>query len=191
MSILFLRCTARQRRARTPVNASLKRSPAATALRCSGFGRAEELAARALRAPLRQLRRARARSALRAPTLTLALLSALEARCRGSAHAFAEVVFAHHRRRNGTRLRGRRWPAGAISVAARSADSGLARKARFVTDSPRLLERSAQRVASSAAQPRIEHRSAVEAKRRPPQCEPPPATACREAREKQSRSKDK
>ena len=61
--------------------------------------------------------------------------------------------------------------------------------ARFVSDSPRLLERSAQRVASSAAQPRIEHRSAVEAKRRPPQCEPPPATACREASERRKSSK--
>ena len=176
----FACCTSRQSHAWAPtgLGASLERSPAATPLCCSGFGRAEELAARALRAPLRQLRRARARSALRAPTLTLALLSALEARCRGSAHAFAEVMLAHHRGwRTCTRLRGRRWPAGAISEAARSADSGLARKARFVTDSPRLLERSAQRAASSAAQPRIEHHSGVCAKRRPPKCEPPPATA--------------
>jgi hypothetical protein len=114
-----------------------------------------------------------------------ALLSALEAHCRVSAHAFAvKQMLARHRWSTTTRLRGRRCPAGAISEAARSADSGLARAARFVSDSPRLFERSAQRVASSAAQPRIEHRSGVCAKRRPPKCEPPPGTACREAASK-------
>ena len=35
--------------------------------------------------------------------------------------------------------------------------------------------------ASSPARPRNEHHSGVEAKRRPPQCEPPPGTAWREA----------
>jgi hypothetical protein len=49
------------------------------------------------------------------------------------------------------------------------------------TDSPQLFERSAQRVASSAARPRIEHHSGVGATRQPPQCEPPSGTACREA----------
>ena len=39
---------------------------------------------------------------------------------------------------------------------------------------------SAANVASSAARPWTEHRSAVGAKRRPPQHEPPPGTTCRE-----------
>ncbi len=187
------RFTSRQSHAwaHTGLGASLERSPAATPLCCSGFGRAEELAARALRAPLRQLRRVRARSALRAPTLTLALLGVPEAppgRC-APRRDFAEQLLARPRWRVTTRLRGRRWPVGAISEAARSADSKLARKARFGTDSPKLSERSAQRAASSAAQPRIEHRSGVGAKRQPPKCEPPPGTACREARPKLTHNK--
>ena len=182
------RCTSRQIHAgtHTGLGASLERSPAATPLCCSGFGRAEELAARALRAPLRQLRRVRARSALRAPTLTLALLGVPEAppgRC-ASRRDFAVKLLARHRWSTGTRLRGRRCPAGAISEAARSAGAGLARIARFVSDSPRLSERSAQRVVSSAAQPCGEHHSRVCAQRKPPKCEPPPGTACREARAK-------
>jgi hypothetical protein len=36
-------------------------------------------------------------------------------------------------------------------------------------------------VASSAARPRTEHRSAVDAQHRPPQHEPPPGAACRDA----------
>jgi hypothetical protein len=168
-------CTSRQRRARTPVNASLKRSPAATALRCSVMRPAAELAARcALRSNSRgesvnEARFARGRMPCAARRFRGALPGVRARLCR--------AMLARHRWRPTTRLRGRRCPAGAISEAARSADSGLARKARFVTDSPRLFERSAQRVASSAAQPRIEHRSGVCAKRRPPKCEPPPGTA--------------
>ena len=199
MSLLSF--TSRQRRARTPVNASLKRSPAATALRCSVFRPAEELASRcALRSnSLGKLVNVRASRVAVSPglagragpeALLLArhkqsagtvcvrarLLGALEAHCRVSAHAFAEPLLARYRWSARTRLRGRRWPAGAISEAARSADSGLARKARFVTDSPRLSERSAQHEVSSAAQPRIEHRSGVCTQCRPPKCEPPPGT---------------
>jgi len=175
LSCFFFRCTSRQRRAQTPVNASLKRSPAATALRCSVLRPAEELAARcALRSnSLGKLVNVRASRVAASP----ALLSALEAHCRVSAHAFAEADLAHHRWRTCTRLRGRRCPAGAISVAARSAGAGSAREARFVSSSPRLFERSAQHEVSSAAQPRIEHRSGVCTQCRPPQCEPPPGTA--------------
>jgi len=113
----FSGCTARQRRARTPVNASLKRSPAATALRCSVLRPAEELAARcALRSnSLGKPVNVRASRVAASPVL----LSALEAHCRVSAHAFAEAALVHHRWRTCTRLRGRRCPAGAISEAAR------------------------------------------------------------------------
>ena len=41
---------------------------------------------------------------------------------------------------------------------------------------------SAANAASYAARPRTEHRSGVGAQRRPPQHEPPPGTACRDAR---------
>jgi hypothetical protein len=61
-------------------------------------------------------------------------------------------------------------------------------QARFVTCSLRLSERNGAKrnAASSAARPTPEHRSGVFAQRKPPQCEPPPGTACREAaREKQ------
>ena len=48
-----------------------------------------------------------------------------------------------------------------------------------------LSAESEANAASSSARPRIEHRSAVEAKRRPPQCEHVAGTACREANKKQ------
>ena len=70
--------------------------------------------------------------------------------------------------RRGAQIRGRR--AQRASFLARRGCSNGVRKAHAV---------------SSAARPRIEHRSAVEAKRRPPQCEPPPATPCREASERE------
>jgi hypothetical protein len=191
MNFLLVRCTSRQSlpAGHATLGASLERSPAATPLRCSGFGRAEELAARAMRAPLRQLRRARARSALRALTLTPVLLSVPEAPPGRHARqaGFAEARLARNRLRTTARFRGRRCPAGAISVAARSAATGSARKARFVSGSPRLFERSAQRAASSAARPCGEHHSAVEAKRRPPLCEPPAGTACREASDRENK----
>ena len=171
----FLAVTSRQRRARTPVNASLKRSPAATALRCSVMRPTAELASRfALRSNSRgesvnEARCARGRMPCAARRFRGALPGVRARLCRTTVGAQRWSPLP--------RLRGRRWPAGAISVAARSADSGLARAARFVSSSPRLFERSAQHEVSSAAQPRIEHRSAVCAKRRPPKCEPPPGTA--------------
>ena len=182
-SLGFTRCTSRQRRARTPVNASLKRSPAATALCCSVKRPTAELATRcALRSDSRgesvnERAKARGRMPCAARRFRGALPCVRARLCKNSVGA--------QQWNTNPRICGRRWPAGAISVAARSADSGLAREARFVSDSPRLFERSAQHEVSSAAQPRIEHRSAVEAKRRPPQCEPPPATPCREASERE------
>jgi putative membrane protein len=139
------RCTSRQRRARTPVNASLKRSPAATALRCSVIRPTAELATRcALRSNSRgesvnEARCARGRMPCAARRFRGALPGVRARLCRGR---------RCWRTTGGVpalpRLRGRRWPAGAISAAARSAGAGLARAARFVNCSPRLSERSAQ-----------------------------------------------
>ena len=71
------------------------------------------------------------------------------------------------------------WPGAAckarLGVGARSALRCLTRRGC-------LSAVSAANVASSAARPRAEHRSAVGAKRRPPQHEPPPGAACRDAR---------
>jgi hypothetical protein len=81
-------------------------------------------------------------------------------------------------------LRGRRYPAGAISAATRSAGPGSARAQhvlRQLTHRGCLSAVSTANEASSAMRPRTEHRSAVGAKRRPPQHEPLPGTACRDA----------
>ena len=79
--------------------------------------------------------------------------------------------------------RGRRHPVGAISGATSSAGPGSARASAH----PKLTRRvclsvvSAANAASSAARPQAEQHSAVGAKRRPPQHEPPPGAACRAA----------
>ena len=57
-----------------------------------------------------------------------------------------------------------------------------ARQRASKTDSPRLFERSERSERSEfAARPQAEQHSGVGAKRRPPQHEPPPGTACRAA----------
>ena len=79
--------------------------------------------------------------------------------------------------------RGRRHPVGAISGATSSGGLGSARASAH----PKLTRRvclsvvSAANAASSAARPQAEQHSAVGAKRRPPQHEPPPGAACRAA----------
>ena len=82
-----------------------------------------------------------------------------------------------------TLQRGRRCPAGAISVAARSGGSRLARASalRHLTRRGCLSAVSEAHVASSAARPRTEHRSGVDAQHRSPQHEPLPGAACRDA----------
>jgi hypothetical protein len=62
-----------------------------------------------------------------------------------------------------------------FEVGARSAHQHLTRRVCLTGE-------SAANAGSSAARPRTEHRSAVGAKRRPPQHEPPSGTACRDAR---------
>jgi hypothetical protein len=60
-------------------------------------------------------------------------------------------------------------------VGARSAHPQLTRRGC-------LNEANAVSAVSSATRPQAEHRSAVGAQRRPPQHEPPPSAACRDAR---------
>ena len=76
--------------------------------------------------------------------------------------------------------RGRRYPAGAISGATRSAGQGSARASALRQLTRRKCLNAANEV-SSAARPRCEQRSAVGAQRRPPQHEPLPGAACRDA----------
>ena len=79
--------------------------------------------------------------------------------------------------------RGRRHPVGAISGATSSGGLGSARASAH----PKLTRRvclsvvSAANAASLAARPQAEQHSAVGAKRRPPQHEPPAGAACRAA----------
>jgi len=79
--------------------------------------------------------------------------------------------------------RGRRHPAGAISGATSSAGPGSARASAHPYQTRRVCLNAANEVSevSYAARPRTEQHSAVGAKRRPPQHEPPPGAACRAA----------
>jgi hypothetical protein len=72
-------------------------------------------------------------------------------------------------------LLARRGLQGQAGVGARSVLRRLTRRGC-------LNEANAVSAVSFAARPRTEHRSAVGAQRRPPQHEPPPGTACRDAR---------
>ena len=112
------------------------------------------------------------------------LLGASEARCSLHAHAFAGTLLVFGPHANQSARRGSRYPAGAISVATRSTAPGLARKCALRQPSRRscLNAESAANAVSSAARPWRAHRSAVVAKRRPPQVEPLPGTGCPDAR---------
>ena len=71
-------------------------------------------------------------------------------------------------------------PATRPGAACKARAGGGARSALRPSDSPRCLSAvSEANEASFSARPRTEHRRAVGAKRRPPQGEPPPGTACR------------
>ena len=112
------------------------------------------------------------------------LLGASEARCGLRAHAFAEALLVFGLHTNQAARRGSRYPAGAISVATRSTAPASARKCalRQLTRRSCLNVESAANAVSSAARPWRAHRSAVVAKRRPPQVEPLPGTGCPDAR---------
>lgn len=185
----LLRSCVRQRRARMPGNASLKRSPMATALRCSCLRPTAELASRcALRSDScgESVNEARKRAAA-----SPALLGASEARCRASAHAFAELGLecpqvARHQVPCHMIASRQSWLGGGdLCGGEERRFGGGARSAlrHLICRSCLSVARNA-RAASSAARPRNEHHSAVCAKRRPPQCEPSQSQLWREAREK-------
>ena len=111
--------------------------------------------------------------------------SAPQSRCAGQpARAFAAALVVFSSTGAGAVAR-RVVPGGGEFAATRSAGPWSARAQRAL---PPLTCRiclsavSAANVASYAARPQTEHRSAVGAQRRPPQSEPPPGTACRDAR---------
>ncbi len=112
-----------------------------------------------------------------------ALLGASQAR-----HGLSPRAFAPRRRifaieQNEPPQRGRRHPLGAIFGATERRPGVGARSAlRCLTRRSCLSGVSVANAASSATRPQVEHHSAVGAKRRPPQHEPPADAACRAAR---------
>ncbi len=114
---------------------------------------------------------------------TAALLGASHAHCRQPQHAFAQPAVVSRRKTTARWLRGGRHPAGAISVAVRSAGSRSARVSalRHLTRRVCLSRVSEANAASSATRPRTEHRNAVDAQHRPPQHELPTGAARRDA----------
>jgi len=145
----------------TGLGASLWRSPSATALRCSGFGRAEELATRcALRSNSRG--ESETKRALRANPES-ALLAASEIAPAGHRLPRSRVQVRH---RWCTKAASAKACADTRQCASKALSStGLAatREARTLTGLPRLFERSAQRAASSSAGRKTEQRKAVAA----------------------------
>ncbi len=114
---------------------------------------------------------------------TAALLGASHAYCRQPQRTFAQPAAVLRRPTKNRWLRGGRYPAGAISVAVRSAGSRSARASalRHLTRRVCLSAESEANAASSATRPRPEHRNAVDAQHRPPQHEPPTGAARRDA----------
>jgi hypothetical protein len=112
-----------------------------------------------------------------------ALLGAPEARRNLPARAFADTAAVFPTNATAGGLRGGRCPAGAIWVATSSAGPGSARASapRHLTRRGCLNAANAVSAVSSAARPRTEQRSAVDAQRRPPPNEPPPGSARRDA----------
>ena len=175
---------ARQRRARTACSASLRRSPlrcdflpvlGLVARRQTRFAHCVRYAQTGGDKSVYEARCARGPQALRS--------SAPKRRCA----ARPGTPLQSRRRCSNEKLTlclsGRRHPAGAISVATRSAGPRSARASalRQLTRGGCLNAANEVSTVSSAARPRTEHRSAVGAKRRPPQHEPAPGAACRDA----------
>jgi len=179
------RRSARQRRVRAGRSASLRRSvlrtdsPAMLGLVACRRTHYVRCAYCVQTAATSQLTKRAARAAT-----SPALLGASEALRVLPTRTFADTVLAFDRHATVGDLRGRRYPAGAISAATRSAGPGSARAQRVLrelTHRSCLSAVSEANAASSAMRPRTEHRSGVGAKRRPPQHEPLPGTACRDA----------
>ena len=111
------------------------------------------------------------------------LLGASQARRNLPARAFAATVEVFAANTSQRRLRGKGCPLGAIWVATSSAGPGSARVSAHQELTRRGCLNAANEVSavSSAARPRTEQRSAVDAKRRPPPHERPVGSPCRDA----------
>ena len=134
---------------------------ASTALRCSIRGCAAELTSRcALRSNSRG--ESVTKRALRANPESV-LLVATEIAPAGHRLPRSRVLALHRWRANIFTAKACAAPRQSASKALSSAGHAAARAARFVSDSPRLFERSAQRVASSAVGCMTEQRKAVAA----------------------------
>ncbi len=144
---------------------------APTSLRCSAARPAAELASLTSFVALKQWRRA----------TRPALLGAPQARCSLPGHAFAGCLVVRTEREEPSR---RAVPAGGDLWSDEDRRQGVgARSAlRRLTRRNCLSAVSAANAASSATRPLAENRSAVGAKRRPRNHEPPAGTAWRDAR---------
>jgi len=110
-----------------------------------------------------------------------ALLGAPEARSSLPTRAFADTVFVLVKKPRG--VASRQAAPGGGSVCGdeeRRFEVGARSALRDQTCRSCLNEANAVSAVSSAARPRTEHRSAVDAQHRPPQPEPPPGAACRD-----------
>ena len=116
--------------------------------------------------PLRQPQRACARCALRAPTLPPALLATAEIAPPHTARREPRTQVHHRWRISNASAKLRGWahrPGGASGTPSSARESVGARQRASCSDSLRLSERSAQRVASSAVRPNPEQRRGVAA----------------------------
>jgi len=178
--------TERQSRVRAGWGASLWRSAAPTALQCSALRCAAELAPRPAGAALEQLRRKCWRSALRAPPQDLRA-SAPQRRTPACPHP----ALQHHlwRSKRGLLVARHPWCCAAGGsqrgrcVWRREAQAWGRRAQRASSScSPQLFERSASRARSEFCGATPSRASQRSRRSRPPQSAPPPAAACRAAR---------
>ena len=137
-------------------------------------GPVAELASFATLTALKQLRQVRSRFALRARPRALRC-SALQRRAPACPHAPLLQRLCLSVEKPKRCKSGRRNPAGGdfCGDEERRAEVGARSALRHLTCRGCLSAVSAANVTSSAARPRTEHRSAVDAQHRPPQLEPP------------------
>jgi hypothetical protein len=177
-------CAARQSRVRSGRSASLKRSA-----RCADspalLGHAARRETRFVRFALSARTAATSQSTKRAARAAAspARLGASEARRSLFAHGSADML-ARSRWHASTLALRQAAPGGGSLCGGEERSAGVGARSALRPHACRscLSAVSEANAASSPARPRNEHHSGVEAKRRPPQCEPPPGTACREAR---------
>jgi hypothetical protein len=119
------------------------------------------------------------------------LLAASEAHSDLPERAFAEPLVLFPWKTKYVPARGRRYPAGAISGAARSTGPGSARLRASTTDSRALSERSERSERSECYRATLDRAPQRSRRtRRPPRHEPLPGAACREPRRRLQSNKD-